>query len=153
AGAVVPSASVRIGNVAMGTSVSVTSNDSGFFAAPFLVAGSYDVTIEVRGFKKYVRSGIILHIGETLDVPIALETGGTDESITVTADAQGLDNNTASMSQNIDGRRVAELPLVHGDPYTLIGLSPGVGFARSQRLDRPFEPTHIVGFTYNGTRA
>jgi hypothetical protein len=152
-GAVVPNAAVKLGNVAMGTSISVTTNDSGFFAAPFLVPGTYEITIEVRGFKKYVRSGVLLHIGETLDVPVALEIGGTDESITVTAEAQTLDNNTASMGQVVDGRRVAELPLVHGDPYTMIGLSPGVAFARSQRLDRPFEPTHIVGFTYDGTRA
>ena len=48
---------------------------------------------------------------------------------------------------------IAELPLVHGDPYTMMGPAPSISFARSQRLDRPFEPTHIVGFTIDGTRA
>lgn len=150
---VIGGAIVKVSNVAMGTSVSVTTNDTGLFVAPYLVPGIYQVVVEVTGFKKYVRSNVELRIGDTLDIPIALETGGTEESITVTAEAQKLDTATASMGQAIDGRRVAELPLVHGDPYTLIALSPGVSFARDPRLDRPFEPTHIVGYAMDGTRA
>jgi hypothetical protein len=34
----------------------------------------------------------------------------------------------------------------------LIGLTPGVTYNGSQRLDRPFEPTHIVGYAIDGTR-
>jgi len=43
--------------------------------------------------------------------------------------------------------------IMHGDPYTLIALAPGASFARDPRLDRPFEPTHIVGYSMDGTRA
>ena len=152
-GAIVAGAAVKVTNVAMGTTVSVTSNDAGVFVAPYLVPGTYQITVEFQGFKKYVREKVGLSIGESLDLPIVLEAGGTEESITVTADSARLDTSTASMGQTVDNRRVAELPLVHGDPYTMIGLSPGVTFARDQRLDRPFEPTHIVGFTIDGTRA
>src|SRR5262249_31995310 len=132
--AVVPSAPVKITNTAKGTSVSVVSNDSGYFVAPYLVSGSYQIVVEVQGFKQYVRSNLEVRIGETLDVPIVLETGGTEESITVTGATQQLDTETGSMGQTVDNRRVAELPLVHGDPYTMIGLAPGVTFARDQRL-------------------
>src|SRR4029079_10744358 len=58
----------------------------------------------------------------------------------------------ASLGQTIDQKRIEELPLVHGDPYTLIGLSPGTTYTGSARLDRPFEPTHIIGFAIGGTR-
>ena len=40
----------------------------------------------------------------------------------------------------------------HGDPYALIGLAAGVSYTGSARLDRPFEPTHIVGYAMDGTR-
>ena len=53
----------------------------------------------------------------------------------------------------VDGKRVQELPIPHGNPYFLIGLAAGVSFTRDPRLDRPFEPTHIVGYTMDGTRA
>src|ERR1051325_3651704 len=151
--ALVSGATVKVTNVAMGTTVTVKTNDAGHFGAPYLIPGTYQIVVENRGFRRYVRENVTLRIGETLDLPIALETGGTEEAVTVTAEAPRLDTATASMGQTVDGRRVAELPLVHGDPYTLIALSPGVTFARDQPLDRPFEPTHIVGFTYDGTRA
>ncbi len=42
-----------------------------------------------------------------------------------------------SLGQIVDSRRVAELLLTHGEPYKLIGLTPGASFGRDQRLDRP----------------
>ena len=72
--------------------------------------------------------------------------------MTVTADVPQLNTENASLGQVIDSQRLAELPLVHGDPYTLIGLSPGTSSTGDPRLDRPFEPTHIVGFAVNGVR-
>ena len=52
----------------------------------------------------------------------------------------------------IDAKRISELPTPHGDPYALIGLAAGVSSTGSTRLDRPFEPTHIVGYAMDGTR-
>jgi hypothetical protein len=151
--AVMPGAPVRITDVARGTTVSVTTNDAGLYQAPYLLPGTYQIVVEVNGFKKYVRGGVVLRIGDTLDIPVQLEIGQTSDTVTVSAETPVLDTTSGSMGQTVDSRRVAELPLVHGDPYTMIGLSPGVTFARDQRLDRPFEPTHIVGFTVAGTRA
>jgi hypothetical protein len=150
---VVPGASVKITNVAMGTTVSVSTNDAGFFQAPYLLPGTYQIVVESTGFKKYVRDGVELRIGDTVAIDAQLEVGTIDQEVTITAQGPALDSTSASMGQTVDSRRVAELPLVHGDPYTMIGLTPGVTFARDQRLDRPFEPTHIVGFTIDGTRA
>jgi len=149
----IPEASVKVNNLARGISVVLKTNDAGLFRAPFLVPGAYQVVVEAKGFKKYVRDGVDLRIGETLDINVALEPGGAEESVTVTAAGPELQTTTASMGQAIDGRRVSELPLVHGDPYTLIALAPGASFARDPRLDRPFEPTHIVGYSMDGTRA
>src|SRR5262245_30543735 len=151
--AVMPGASVKIIDVARGTSVTSTTNEVGLYTAPYLLPGTYQIVVEVNGFKKFVRAGVVLRIGDNLDIPVRLEVGQTSETVTVTAETPTLDTTSGSMGQTVDSRRVAELPLVHGDPYTMIGLSPGVTFARDQRLDRPFEPTHIVGFTVAGTRA
>lgn len=152
-GAVIPSAIVKVSNVEMGTAVSVTTNEAGIFQAPYLLPGIYRVEVEQSGFKKYIREGLVLRIGNTLDLDIQLEVGTVDQAVTVTAEAPPLETTTASMGQAIDAKRIAELPLVHGDPYTLIGLSTGVSFGRDPKLDRPFEPTHIVGYTMDGTRA
>jgi len=151
--AVIPGVPVRINDLARGTTVTATTNDVGLYQAPYLLPGTYQIVVELNGFKKYVRGGVVLRIGDTLDIPVQLEIGQTSETITVTAATPTLDTTSASMGQTVDSRRIAELPLVHGDPYTLIGLSAGVSFGRDPKLDRPFEPTHIVGFTMDGTRA
>lgn len=151
--AVVSGANVKINNVAMGTTVSVVTNDAGLFQAPYLIPGTYQIVVEARGFKKYVRDGIVLRVNDTLEIDIALELGDVNETVTVTADAPALETTSGSIGQVIDSRRVAELPIPHGDPFKLIGLAGGVTFSRDPRLDRPFEPTHIVGYSVNGTRA
>jgi hypothetical protein len=149
----VPGASVTVENVAMGTTTTAVTNEEGFFQAPYLIPGTYRITVELTGFKKLVREGVQVNVDDRLQIELPLEVGGTEESVTVTAEASTLETTNGSIGQVIDARRVAELPIPHGDPYSLIGLAAGTTFMRSARLDRPFEPTHIVGYSMNGVRA
>lgn len=150
--AAVPGASVTISDPTRGANVSLTTNDEGFFQAPYLLPGTYQVIVENAGFKKFIQENVVLQINETRDLNITLELGGTQETVTVMANAAELNSADANLGQTVDNKRIAELPLVHGDPYTLVGLSPGVAYTGSARLDRPFEPTHIIGYAMNGTR-
>ena len=150
--AAVPGATVTIVDPARGTNVTLTTNDDGFFQALYLLPGTYQVIVENAGFKKFIQENVILQINETRDLTITLELGGAQETVTVMANAAELNTADANLGQTVDQKRLAELPLVHGDPYTLIGLSPGVTYTGSARLDRPFEPTHIVGYAMEGTR-
>ena len=150
---VLPGAQVTVTNVSMGTDVSVITNDEGFFQATYLIPGTYRISVELSGFRTLVRGGIEVRVGDRLQFELALEVGGTAEEVTVNAAAPLLETSSGSLGQVIDARRVAELPIPHGDAFALIGLAAGTAFQRSSRLDRPFEPTHIVGFTMNGTRA
>jgi hypothetical protein len=152
-GAVVPGAPVLVTNMAMGTKVSTTTNAEGVYQAPYLIPGSYQIVVEQQGFKRYVRDGVVVRTNDRLQVNITLEVGGTTESITITGETPLLDTASASMAQVVDSRRVAELPIAHGQPFALIGLAAGVSFnAGSATLNRPFEPTHIAGYSINGVR-
>lgn len=149
---IIADASVTVSNLAMGTNTTVKTNEEGVFRALYLIPGNYQIVVTVQGFKKYIRDGIVLRVGDTLALDIQLEIGAIDQSVTIVAAAPLLETATASQGAVVDSRRVAELPIAHGDPYKLIGLSPGVTYTGSQRLDRPFEPTHIVGYSIDGTR-
>src|SRR5436189_1804571 len=48
--AVIAGAPVKINNLSRGISVSITTNDAGLFRAPYLVAGTYQLIVEARGF-------------------------------------------------------------------------------------------------------
>ncbi|HET7221022.1 MAG TPA: TonB-dependent receptor [Vicinamibacterales bacterium] len=150
-GAVIPGASVTIANVAMATDVTVVTNEVGLFQAPYLLPGTYRVTAELSGFTKATRE-VELRIADRLEVDLSLATGTTVETVNVTADTPLLETTNASLGNVVDSRRIAQLPTPHGDPYALIGLAAGVTYTGSARLDRPFEPTHIVGYSMDGTR-
>ncbi len=148
-----PGATVTVTNVAMGTEAVATTNDAGVFNVPYLLPGTYRVTVDMPGFKRYVRDGLELRVADRLQLAAALEIGDATEEITVSADTPLLVTTNASLGQVVDTRRIAELPTPHGDPFALMGLAGGVSFRGSPRLDRPFEPTHIVGYAMAGTRA
>src|SRR6266508_2851937 len=103
--AVMPGVSVRITDAARGTTVNATTNDAGLYQATYLLPGTYQIVVEVNGFKKYVRGGIALRIGDNLDIPVQLEVGQTSETVTVTAETPTLDTTSGSMGQTVDSRR------------------------------------------------
>jgi hypothetical protein len=150
--AAVAGASVKIVDTARGTTTNLTTNDDGYYQANYLIPSTYQIIVEANGFKKTIRENVVLQISQSLSIDVALEIGGNQETVTVTTETPALETSNASVSQTVDQRRIEELPLVHGDPYKLIGLSTGVTYTGSARLDRPFEPTHIVGFAIDGTR-
>jgi hypothetical protein len=151
-GGVVANATVQVKDPARGTTKTFTTNGDGLYRATFLTSGLYQVMVEAQGFKRAVRDNVLVEIAATVTVNIPLEVGGTEETVNVTADVPAINSENASLGLVIDGRRLEDLPLIHGDPYKLIGLAPGVTHTGSQRLDRPFEPTHIVGYAIDGTR-
>jgi hypothetical protein len=152
-GAAIVGATVTVTSEAMGTRQVSTTNEAGSYLLTYLIPGLYTVEVETAGFKKYKRTGIEVRVNDRIELPITMELGGTEQSVTVVGETPLLNTASASMGQVVDSRRVQELPVPHGNPMFLISLASGVAFNRDQRLDRPFEPTHIVGYSMDGTRA
>src|SRR5436309_5512600 len=151
-GAAVPGANVKVTDVARNKTVDLTTNSEGLFEAPFLLPGTYQVMVEMAGFKKSLQQTVQVAINETRNLDIKMDIGTPSETVTVTAEPAQLNAADGNLGLTIDRKRVDELPSIHGDPYTLMGLAPGVAYTGSARLDRPFEPTHIAGFAMNGAR-
>ncbi|MBN9661893.1 MAG: TonB-dependent receptor [Acidobacteria bacterium] len=151
-GAVLPGATVVVANPAMGYKLTLTTNSDGLYTAPLLSPGIYQVEVTAAGFKKATRNEVEVRIADRLDISFALEIGTQDQSVTITSDLPLLNAESASTGTVIDSKRVANLPLSYGNPFLLIGLTAGVTFNGSVRLDRPFEPTHIVNYSMGGTR-
>ena len=151
-GSAVPGASVKITDLARSGTSTVTTNDAGLFDAPYLLPGTYQVLVEVSGFKKAVVDKVTVAINETSTIAITLDVGTVQETVTVTSESSQLNVSDPNLGMTIDRKRVDELPSIHGDPYVLINLAPGVTYTGSSRLDRPFEPTHIANFAMGGAR-
>ena len=73
--AVIAGAQVEVRHVGTNTSFQTKTNESGFYAAPGLAIGEYEVVAQLQGFKRSVRSGITLQVNQNARVNFQLEVG------------------------------------------------------------------------------
>src|SRR5438045_3775729 len=84
-GAVVVGATVIAHNTETGVQYKAASNNDGVYVLPFVPPGRYELSCELAGFKKFVRSGLILETGSAATVDVQLEVGQLTESVVVKA--------------------------------------------------------------------
>src|SRR5262249_47715057 len=149
-GAAVANANVSVTNAATNVSSSTTTNESGDYTVLYLIPGSYTVTVEAAGFKKAVRQNIEIPVGDKLQVNLQLEVGNVSDTINVTSDAPLLETNSATAGQVIDRRRISELPLSDGNPFTLTRLAAGIGYIGDLKFSRPFDNNGSSDFVADG---
>lgn len=138
-GAAVPNTIITIVNTATNASTTATAGESGEYKILYLTPGIYNVSIEAKGFKKSQQSGLEVRIGDKLELNFQLEVGAVTDTVTVTSDAPLLETTNASAGQVIDQRRISELPLSDGNPFTLARVVPGITFNGDLKFSRPFD--------------
>src|SRR5689334_1572016 len=75
AGAAIAGARVSVRNIETNVTLPVVTNDSGYFEAPLLVAGKYQVLVEASGFKKAEQPNVDLIQGSRVEVNFRMEVG------------------------------------------------------------------------------
>ena len=109
-GAAVPGANVKVTDVARNKTVDLTTNSEGLFEAPYLLPGSYQVLVEMSGFKKSLQQTVQVAINETRTLEIKMDIGTPSETVTVTAEPAQLNAADGNLGLTIDRKRVDELP-------------------------------------------
>jgi hypothetical protein len=127
AGAVVSGATVEINNIETNTIVRLTTNDKGYFEAPYLLPGAYNITVTASGFKRYLQNGYALTVNSRQNVDIGLEVGGASETITVSAStAPLLETTSGSGSSSLEERQISDLPVMGNSAILLARSAPGI---------------------------
>ena len=135
-GAVVPGAAVVATNKDTGAESKTTTTETGNYTIPSLTAGIYSLSVEMKGFKKFVQQNIEVQVSITNRVDVALELGAVTETITVTDEAAALKTESAEQSTVVETDRINDLPINFGggggssgnirSPFAFNVLSPGV---------------------------
>jgi hypothetical protein len=112
AGAVIAGAAVEATNTATDATYSGASSTTGNYTLAQLPAGTYNLSVTVPGFKKYVRPGIIVEVASTVRVDATLEVGAANESVTVQAEAPLLKTESGEVSYNVATNTLDELPIL-----------------------------------------
>ncbi|MGA9801656.1 MAG: carboxypeptidase regulatory-like domain-containing protein [Terriglobales bacterium] len=132
AGAVVANAQITIKDIATGVDRTVTTNSAGFYTAPNLASGKYELKVSAPGFSVGRASDITLTVGAQQTVNIVLQVGKANALVEVTGVAAGVELATSDLSSAVDGIVIRELPLNGRDWAQLATLEPGVDSVRNQ---------------------
>ncbi|MGE0444811.1 MAG: carboxypeptidase regulatory-like domain-containing protein [Vicinamibacterales bacterium] len=125
-GGILPGVTIVAEHVESGTRIERVTDEQGQFLLPSLRVGTYTLTSELPGFRRVVRPGLTVLLGQRLQIDLVLEVGGLTEEIVVTGEAPLLQANTAEISDVIDNQRVVQVPLNGRNFLALAQLSDAV---------------------------
>jgi hypothetical protein len=127
------------------------SEGSGAYTIPFLAPGEYEIAAEAPGFKKFVRQGLTLGMGEHPVIDIRMEVGAVSEAVTVIADSPLIESANASIGQVITSEEVEDLPVNGRTPLMLAQLALGVISTVEPGVQvRPFDNNTPASFSLGG---
>ena len=127
-GAVVPNAMIIALREGTQQPYSAQSNSSGVYSIPYVMPGSYVITVEAAGFKRAIRQAVNLDVAQKLNLNIVLEVGSVQETVTIQEAPSLLSTGDASGGTVIDAQKTQDLPLNGRQVYTLMLYAPGVRY-------------------------
>ena len=125
-GGAIAGATVTITDVARGTTRVLTTDASGQWTAPSLLAGTYSVRAEFTGFQSVEQANVLLEVAESVRVDLKLSPGAQTQTVTVTGK---LRRSIAPMPLSAEPspiRRFSSLPLETRNFLQLLQLRPGI---------------------------
>ena len=124
-GAAVAGVTITAKNTGTNLAQTTTSNAEGVYAITPLPPGNYTLTVEVKGFERYVQQGIVLGANISATQNVALKTGSIQETVTVTEEAELINTTTGELGTTVNQDAISQLPLNGRDPSSLVLLAPG----------------------------
>jgi hypothetical protein len=123
-GSVIPGVGLTAANVSTGFVTRVTSDASGYYIFPSLVAGTYQLTAERSSFTTKVISGITLSVAQQATMDVVLQVGQLTQEVQVQGAAPLVDTTNAGLGTTISEQPILDLPLNLRRTGTLATLVP-----------------------------
>ena len=141
-GASIAGAKIFVSEINTGTKAETVSDSSGHYTVPFLLPGDYEVTVNIAGFKEFIRKGLHLGAGETPAVDVKLEIGATQTTVEVTETVPLINSENASIGSAISTKEIEDLPSNGGTPMMVAEFAMGV---------TPMtQPSQVLPYTASG---
>src|SRR5687768_13496030 len=148
-GAVLPGVTVTARGAQTGLTQQTVSGTEGDWRIPALPSGTYEISFELDGFKRLVRSGVIVEAATTRSVAVTLEVGGLSETVQVAADANLLTVTTPATARSLTSAELESVPTSTGSFTHLLSSEAGVSADLPPVL---INGTGNISPSVNGTR-
>ena len=125
-GSAVANASVNIHNNGTNAETTVTADQSGFFKAPLLTPGLYNVTVTASGFSDLHLNSVVVEVGQQTTLQPQMSVGSVANTVTVSAAAPLINTESADFASNLSLQTINSLPINGRRWSDLTLLTPGV---------------------------
>src|SRR5262245_58620060 len=132
-----------------GASQTFVTEGDGQFRFLNLPPGTYSVTATLQGFRTFIRDGIVVAVGQNVQLPLTLGVAAVSESITVSGDTPVVDTKAMGTATNVSQDELSRVPNSR-DPWALLRTVPGVSLDRVNIAGN--ETGQQAGFVSKGGR-
>src|SRR5258707_20940 len=123
---VVPNVLVVAINTGTRIHYETVTNATGSYYVTDLPPGTYRIEVEKVGFKAVIKSDLVLHVQDALEINFEMVLGSASESVTVRGGVPPLDTESSTIGTVVEQRKVNELPLNGRNVFNLIELAASV---------------------------
>jgi len=127
-GASIEDAKVTLSSTGQGFQRDTTTNKAGEYEFISLAPGTYVLSVEMSGFRKFEQTNLQLLVNSPATTNVTLEIGSSTQTVEVSIQAQALNTTDASLGNAFDETQVKELPLEAGNVPELLSLQAGVTY-------------------------
>jgi len=147
---VLPGVTVTVTQQGTGLSRTATTDPAGAYVFVSLPVGTYDVSAELSGFKKAVKTGYKLVTDGRVTADFALDVGGLTEVVEVSAPGETVNTVSGEIARVVDREQVQNLALNGRNYMQLATLIPGSPLLNDSALD--IMTGLSIGTSINGSR-
>lgn len=122
-GGALPGATVMLEG--QGPSRTFVTEGDGQFRFVAVPPGTYKVTVSLQGFQNVVRDGVVVAVGQNVQLPLSLGVAAVAESVLVTGQSPIVDATAMGTATNFTQDELSRVPNSR-DPWALLRTVPGV---------------------------
>lgn len=110
-GAGMPGVTITITSSALVAGTASGASDAGgAYRFPSLPPGTYVVRTELQGFQSVVRENVVVQVGQTTPLDLAMRVAAVAETITVTGSSPVIDTTSATVAVNLSAELLQSTP-------------------------------------------
>jgi hypothetical protein len=154
-GAVLPGATVTVTNTGTRGVQTTVSDDRGQYLFAGLFPGTYDLKVELPGFKTYERKALSLSPSDNRGIDVRLDVGQQTELVTVTAQQEVIQTQTGAREGVLTAKQIDNLSIIGRSALELLRILPGVvtEFNQGESVSFGGGGNNTQGYTVNGIRS
>ncbi len=125
-GASLPGVTVEARNLDTNQGRTLVTENDGRFVFLQLPPGNYRVTFTLSGFATVVQENVLLTVGQSINLPVAMKVSGVSETVTVTTGTPVIETSRTAAATTINQATIESIPILGRKFEDLLTLTPGV---------------------------